>query len=88
MSVPSKVPPSTPVRSKRERTRTVAIVVLAVVVTVFAVLNLNSVKVDWIIGSGHAPLIVVVALSVLVGAALVGLAERASSRRRGRPPED
>ncbi len=72
---------------KRERTRTVALVVLGVLLTVFALLNRESVQVDWIVGSGHAPLIVVIALSVLVGAALVWLGERAASRkRRPRPP--
>jgi len=61
---------------------TIALVALGVVVTLFAVLNVNSVKVNWIIGSGSAPLIVVIAVSILLGAAGTALAERLSARRR------
>ncbi len=43
------------------------LVVLAVLITLFAVFNLKKVKVDWIFGSGHAPLIVVIVISLLVG---------------------
>jgi putative membrane protein len=57
-------------------------VVLAVLATLFAVLNLGKVKVDWIFGSGHAPLIVVIVLSVLVGAVFMYLAERRIGRRK------
>jgi uncharacterized integral membrane protein len=63
----------------------VAIAILSILLAVFAVLNVNRVQVDWILGSGHAPLIVVIALAVLVGAALTWLSERA--RRRGRGPD-
>ncbi|MGH2902862.1 MAG: hypothetical protein ACRDK7_04665, partial [Solirubrobacteraceae bacterium] len=44
-------------RSRREVARTSALVVLAVLITLFAVLNTNKVKVNWIFGSGEAPLI-------------------------------
>jgi uncharacterized integral membrane protein len=69
-------------RSRRELARTGAMVSLAVLVTLFAVLNLKEVKVDWIIGSGHAPLIVVIVVSVLVGIVLTYMAERINRRRR------
>ena len=69
-------------RSRRELARSGAMVTLAVLVTLFAVLNLKEVKVDWIIGSGHAPLIVVIVLSVLVGIVLTYMAERINRRRR------
>jgi uncharacterized integral membrane protein len=55
---------------------------LAVLATLFAVLNLNEVKVDWIIGSGRAPLIVVIVISVLAGIVLTYLAERIHRKRR------
>lgn len=55
---------------------------LAALAIAFAVLNLNQVKVDWIVGSGHAPLIVVIAISVLVGIVFTHLAERVGRRRR------
>lgn len=55
---------------------------LAAVLTAFAVLNLNQVKVDWIVGSGHAPLIVVIAISVLMGVVLTHFVERVGRKRR------
>ncbi len=55
----------------------------AAVFIVFAVLNLNQVKVDWIIGSGHAPLIIVIVISLLVGIVLTYSAERMGRKRRG-----
>jgi uncharacterized integral membrane protein len=74
--------PSKPKRSRRELARTGAMVVLAVLITLFAVLNLEKVEVNWIIGSGHAPLIVVIVVSVLVGVVLTHFAERRSAKRR------
>ena len=55
---------------------------LAVVATLFAVLNLNKVEVNWIVGKGQAPLIVVIVLSVLVGVVFTHFAERRSAKRR------
>jgi len=69
-------------RSRRERGRTALLVVLAIIATVFAVLNLNSVKVDWILGSGSAPLIVVIVISLLIGVVFTHFAERRAGRRR------
>ena len=59
--------------------RQVAVLVLAGVGGVFAALNLDEVEVNWILGTWSTPLIVVIALSMVVGAALALLA----SRRRG-----
>jgi uncharacterized integral membrane protein len=59
--------------------RQVAVLVLAGVGGVFAALNLDEVQVNWILGTWSTPLIVVIALSMLVGAALGILV----SRRRG-----
>jgi uncharacterized integral membrane protein len=70
-------------RSRREQARTAGLVLLAVLITLFAVLNLESVKVNWILGTGEAPLIVVIVISVLFGIVLTYLVDRrASSRRR------
>ncbi len=74
--------PSKPKRGNRELARTTGLVVLAVVATLFAVFNLEKVEVNWIIGKGHAPLIVVIVLSVLVGVVLTHFAERRSAKRR------
>jgi uncharacterized integral membrane protein len=68
-------------RSRRELARSGGIVVLAILITLFAVLNLRSVKVDWIFGSGHAPLIIVIVISVLVGILLTYFAERITAKR-------
>jgi uncharacterized integral membrane protein len=57
-------------------------IAIAVVATLFAVLNVDEVKVDWVIGSGHAPLIVVIVISALVGVVLTYLAERRNRKRR------
>jgi uncharacterized integral membrane protein len=66
---------------KRGRARQIGILVLVALGVLFAVLNLDEVSVNWIVGTWRTPLIVVIAVSMLVGAAagfLVG-------RRRERP---
>ncbi len=81
--MPRKTPPaSAGKRNSGEIARTAGLVVLAVLITLFAVLNLDEVKVDWIFGSGRAPLIIVIVISVLVGIVLTYFAERVSRRRR------
>ncbi len=82
MSASTQTPASKPKRSNRELARTGGLVVLAVFMTLFAVFNLEDVKVNWIFGSGHAPLIVVIVLSVLVGVVFTHFAERRSAKRR------
>jgi uncharacterized integral membrane protein len=75
--------PPKPKRSRREQARTAGFVVFAVLITLFAVLNLDSVEVNWIFGTGEAPLIIVIVVSVLVGIVLTYLVDRrASSKRR------
>ena len=59
--------------------RQIAVLVLAGLGGVFAALNLDEVDVNWILGTWQTPLIVVIALSMLVGAALSWLV----MRRRG-----
>jgi uncharacterized integral membrane protein len=49
---------------------------------VFAVPPTKSVSVNWIVGSGHAPLIVVIVVSLVVGILITYVAERRSGRRR------
>ncbi len=69
-------------RSTREMMRAGGLLVAAAIFIVFAVLNLNQVKVNWIIGSGKAPLIVVIVISLLVGIVLTYGADRLGRRRR------
>ncbi len=85
MSASSPPPASKPRprRSNRELARTGGLVALAVLATLFAVFNLEKVEVHWIFfGKSHAPLIVVIVLSVLVGVVLTHFAERRLARRR------
>jgi uncharacterized integral membrane protein len=69
-----------PERSRRERARVVVVAGVSALAALFAVLNLDEVEVNWIIGTFDTPLIVVIAVSVLVGAALGYVAAR---RRTG-----
>lgn len=69
-------------RSKRELARTGGLILLAVLITLFAVLNLEKVKVNWIFGSGEAPLIIVIVVSLLVGIVLTHFTELLLRRRR------
>jgi uncharacterized integral membrane protein len=63
-------------RSRRELARTGSLVVLAILITLFAVFNLKEVKVSYVFGSGKAPLIIVIVISLLVGIVLTHFAER------------
>lgn len=65
-----------PKRSRSELARTALWVVLAVLITLFAVFNVDSVKVHWIFGSSEVPLIVVIVVSLLVGVVLTHIADR------------
>ena len=57
-------------------TRQVAALVLAALGIAFAVANFDEVKVNWVLGNWRTPLIVVIALSMLIGAALGFLVSR------------
>lgn len=79
---PDKAPKKAAKRSHGELARSGALVILAVLITLFAVLNVKDVKVNWIFGSGHAPLIIVILLSLLVGIVLTYFAGRLTRKRR------
>jgi uncharacterized integral membrane protein len=59
-----------------------ALVALAVLMTLFAVLNVKEVEVNWIFGKSQAPLIIVIVVSLLVGILLTHFAELRLRRRR------
>lgn len=67
--------------SGRELVRLGVVVVLAVLITLFAVLNTGSVQVDWIFGSSSAPLIIVIVISLLVGVVATHLVEWRARKR-------
>jgi uncharacterized integral membrane protein len=56
--------------------RQVTALVLAAIGGVFAAVNLDQVKVNWVLGNWRTPLIVVIALSMLIGAGLGFLVSR------------
>ena len=56
--------------------RQIAALGLAALGGVFAVVNLDEVGVNWILGTWQTPLIVVIALSMVIGAALGFLVSR------------
>ncbi len=66
---------------RRERARLVAGLVVGALVAAFALLNLDDVKVNWIVGTDHTPLIVVVAVAFLCGMVIDRLIARAKRRR-------
>jgi uncharacterized integral membrane protein len=76
--------PRTATPDHRERARLIALGVVGAVIVVFAVINLDSVEVHWLVTSGSAPLIVVIVLAFLLG---VGadrlLVVRAKRRSKG-----
>ena len=59
--------------------RQIALLVLAALGGVFAAVNFDEVDVNWVFGTWETPLIVVIAVSILIGAGLGYLATR---RRR------
>ena len=69
-------------RSRRELARTGVLVALAVLMTLFAVLNVKQVEVNWIFGKSSTPLIIVIVVSLLVGIVLTHFAEMRYRRKR------
>jgi uncharacterized integral membrane protein len=61
---------------RRVDKRQIALLGLAGLGGVFAALNLDEVDVNWVLGTWETPLIVVIALSMLIGAGLGYLVTR------------
>ncbi len=78
---PARRPEDKPARSRGETARLVAAASVTALVALFAILNLDEVKVNWIAGTARTPLIVVIAGSVLVGAGLGYLLSRSRNRQ-------
>jgi len=75
------VPSASRQRSSSEKLRLAAAGVAGTLAVLFAVLNLDQVNVNWVVGSGETPLIVVIVVSFLLGAAVDRLLAYRSSRR-------
>lgn len=71
------------VGTRRERARLAAAAVVGALVTAFAVLNFNDVKVHWLVAAGQTPLIVVIVLAFGLGGAVDRLLLVRARRRRG-----
>ena len=69
-----------PRRSQRERLRLTASVALAAVAVLFAALNVDHVRVNWVVTTTDTPLIVVIAACVLVGVAIGWILARRRAR--------
>jgi uncharacterized integral membrane protein len=79
--LPARPPGRSPERSRRQQARLVGGLALGGLGVAFAVANLAEVEVNWIVGTWDTPLIIVIAISILVGAALGYLAARRRATR-------
>jgi uncharacterized integral membrane protein len=62
--------------SRKDRNRLIAAAILGGLAVVFAVINRHEVKVNWLLGTWETPLIVVIGVSFLAGAAIGAFASR------------
>ena len=85
MSAPEERTPAKRPEDKPEKaatTRMAAAAVLGGIAAVFAVINLDDVEVDWLVGQWETPLIVVIVLSMMLGAGLDRLLVRRARKRK------
>ncbi len=75
-----------PPARRRDQARLTAGLILGGLGLVFALINLGDVKVDWIVGSAHSPLILVIVVSVLIGVGIDRVVVR-RARKRAKPPD-
>jgi lipopolysaccharide assembly protein A len=80
--------PSTPdhgaasAASKRDRARTIAVGILVALAAIFALVNLDEVRVHFLFGSAEMPLIFVIVGCLLIGAAIGAFLTRRGAKRR------
>jgi uncharacterized integral membrane protein len=81
MASPSQNPDgSATARSRRDRARLIAVAILAAIAALFALVNLDQVKVDLIFGSAKLPLIIVIVVCVLIGFVIGAIVTRRGGR--------
>jgi uncharacterized integral membrane protein len=71
-------------KRRRFRPSQIAFVVLVCVMVAFAVANFTTVRINWLLGTWRAPLIVALAIACLIGAALGALAVQQTRGKSGR----
>jgi uncharacterized integral membrane protein len=69
-----------PQRTQAEKARLAASFSLGALAVLFAVLNLDDVRVNWIVATTDTPLIVVIAVCLLVGAGIGWILARRRAR--------
>ena len=84
MEVSKQRPPRARRRSRAEQVRLAGAFTLGALCVLFAVLNLDPVEVNWIIGTWDTPLILVMVIFTLIGAVLGLAVTRLMARRRRR----
>ncbi|HET6867631.1 MAG TPA: LapA family protein [Solirubrobacteraceae bacterium] len=82
----SKQRPGLTPAERRQRRRLISAAVLGAVITAFALLNLDGVKVHWLVATGQTPLIVVIAFAFLLGMLVDRLLIRAKRKRVANRP--
>ena len=70
------------VAERRDRARLIAAGVIGALIAVFAIVNLDQVKVHWLITTGKTPLILVIGVAFLLGIVADRLAIRARRKRQ------
>jgi uncharacterized integral membrane protein len=76
------VPPGRGVAERRDRARLIAAGIIGALIVVFAIVNLNQVKVHWIVTTGQTPLILVIGVAFLLGIVVDRLAIRVRRKRQ------
>lgn len=67
---------------RRRQQRLTAAAVIGAIVAIFALMNLNDVKVHWVVTTVQTPLIVVIVLAFLLGIVADRLLLRARAKRK------
>ena len=76
--------PDPPPKKQRDLTsKTIAAVAVAILLLAFGLSNRDDVSIDWLVGTGDAPLIIVIVVSAGLGAILGAAAVRGRSKRAG-----
>ena len=73
--------PDPPPKERDLRSKTIAAFAVALLLIAFGLSNRKDVPVDWLIGTSHTPLILVILVSAVLGAIVGGAAVRKSARK-------